>query len=75
MKEEINKNVVLTKGIRDMKKKVCKHFWLPHRILFVPKYEQHDTKNYDWRDALEIVRVYCAKCGKNCYSDLSDLKE
>ncbi len=60
------------------KKKQCKHFWLPFRILLKPKDEQsHDLlcKRYRWCDALEVTRVYCAKCGKNCYADLSDLKE
>jgi len=55
----------------------CEHFWLPAQIIIIDKYKQaHDINgnSFRWRDVLKVERVYCAKCGKNCYADLSDLK-
>lgn len=56
----------------------CNHFFLPAEVIILDKYKQaHNSKdnNYRWRDVLKVERVYCAKCGKNCYDDLSDLRE
>ena len=59
-------------------KNKCEHFWLPFQIIKIDKAKQaHDLQgsNFRWRDIFRVERVYCAKCGKNCYSDLSDLKD
>mgnify|MGYP001570958578 CR=1 FL=1 len=59
------------------KEKVCEHFFLPAQVIKLDKYRQeHDSngESYRWRDVFRVERVYCAKCGKNCYADLSDLK-
>jgi len=60
-----------------MKKETCKHFWLPNEVIILPKHKGEHVgadKKYMLCDVLKVRRVYCAKCGKNCYSDLSDLE-
>ena len=55
----------------------CNHFYLPYRVVIKKKYNQdHDSygKKYRWQDAVEVERVYCAKCGDIGYPDLSHLK-
>jgi len=59
------------------KENKCEHFFLPYQIISIDKAKQcHDLSGnaYRWRDIYRVEEVYCAKCGKICYSDLSDLK-
>ena len=46
----------------DAPEEKCNHFFLPAKVN-------------RGRDVFNVERVYCAKCGKNCYADLSDLRE
>jgi hypothetical protein len=59
-------------------KSKCEHFWLPAQVIIIDKdREAHNSSGstYKYRDVIKVERVYCAKCCKNCYADLSDLKD
>ncbi len=75
--EQLHESIIRYKYIMKKEQKKCEHFWLPAQIIVLDKYKQeHDSigNSYRWRDVLRVERIYCAKCGKNCYADLSDLK-
>ena len=58
-------------------KQVCKHFFLPSKILYRKKYTKahnEEGNKYKFIDVIEVERVYCCKCGIDCWKDLSNLK-